>query len=271
MPELPEVETLKRCLEQSIIYTTITNCSKRRDIIRYKLSDSLESEVKFAKILAVRRRAKYLLIDLDNGYSVIVHLGMTGRLTLQNSEYNAIKHDHVIFTLDNAGQLVFNDYRRFGMIYTMLTSSIEEQFLQNLGVEPLSGYMSSKYLQQKLNRNIPIKNLLMDNRIVVGIGNIYASESLFVARILPDRSGNTLSEQDINNLIFAIQDVLTKAILAGGTTIKDYVSGDNRPGYFQQELQVYARENQPCRKCKNIIRKLKQSGRSSFYCSICQV
>lgn len=270
MPELPEVETLKRYLEQNIIYTTITDFNRRRDMIRYKLSDSLESNVKFAKILAVRRRAKYLLIDLDNDYSMIVHLGMTGRLTLQDSEYNATKHDHVIFTLNNAGQLVFNDYRRFGMIYTMLTSSIEEQFLQDLGVEPLSGCMSSKYLQQKLNRNVPIKNLLMDNRIVVGIGNIYASESLFVARILPTRPGNTLSEQDINNLIFAIKDVLTKAISAGGTTLKDFVSGDSKPGYFQQELQVYARENQYCGRCKSIIRKIKQSGRSSFYCSSCQ-
>jgi formamidopyrimidine-DNA glycosylase len=271
MPELPEVETLKRCLEQSILYTNITNFSKRRDTIRYQLSDSLESNVKFAKILTVRRRAKYLLIDLDNGYSVIVHLGMTGRFTLQNSEYNATKHDHVIFILDNSRQLVFNDYRRFGMIYTMLTSSIEQQFLQNLGVEPLSSDMSNKYLQQKLNRNIPIKNLLMDNRIVVGVGNIYASESLFLARILPTRPGNKLSEQDIDNLISAIQDVLTKAISAGGTTLKDFVSGDSKPGYFQQELQVYARENQSCRRCKGIIRKIKQSGRSSFYCSICQV
>jgi len=270
MPELPEVETLKRCLEQSIINTTITSFNKKRDNIRYKLPDDLESYVKLAKILALRRRAKYLLLDLDNSYSLIVHLGMTGRFTLQDAEYEPTKHDHVIFILDNGMQLVFNDHRRFGMIYAMPTCSIEEQFLQSLGVEPLSDDMSKQYLHQKLHRNMPIKNLLMDNRIVVGIGNIYASESLFMAGILPTKPGNKLSEQDINNLLLAIKLVLTKAISAGGTTLKDFVSGDSKPGYFQQELQVYARENQSCKRCTGIIKKLKQSGRSSFYCEVCQ-
>ncbi len=271
MPELPEVETLKRYLEQNIIDATITALDKRRDNIRYALQDDLNLRVKLAKILFIRRRAKYLLIDLDNGYSVIVHLGMTGRLTVQSREYHATKHDHVIFTLDNATQLVFNDHRRFGMIYSILTSDIEEKFLYDLGIEPLSDNMSYEYLQQRLNRNVPIKNLLMDNRIIVGVGNIYASESLFLSKILPTRLGSNLSEKEINNLVFAIKHVLTKAIAAGGTTLKDFVSGDSKPGYFQQELQVYGREKQPCLVCPGTIKKLKQSGRSTFYCAVCQV
>ena len=271
MPELPEVETLKRYLEQNIIDATITALVKRRDNIRYTLQDDLGLSVKLAKILFIRRRAKYLLLDLDNGYSIVIHLGMTGRFTLQPKGYQAAKHDHVIFMLDNTAQLVFNDHRRFGMIYSMLTSDIEEKFLQNLGIEPLLDDMSYEYLRQKLNRNVPIKNLLMDNRIIVGIGNIYASESLFMAKILPTRLGHSLSENEINNLLLAIRHVLTKAIEAGGTTLKDFVSGDSKPGYFQQELQVYGREKRSCLACRGTIKKLKQSGRSTFYCAGCQV
>lgn len=271
MPELPEVETLKRCLEQRIVGATINKLDKRRDNIRYKLSDQLESDVKSARIIALRRRAKYLLIDLDNYYSIIVHLGMTGRLTLQPSDYQLQKHDHVIFSLGTCEKLVFNDSRRFGMIYTGQTKLLEEKFLVNLGVEPLSEDMSYEYLKIKLlNRSVPIKNLLMDNRIIVGVGNIYASESLFIAKIHPGRLGSSLSNNEISNLLLAIKHVLTKAISAGGTTLKDFVSGDSKPGYFQQELQVYARKNQKCLNCQGIIRKITQSGRASFYCATCQ-
>ncbi len=271
MPELPEVETLKRCLEQRIVGATINKLDKKRDDIRYKLSDQLESNVELARIVALRRRAKYLLIDLDNYYSIIVHLGMTGRLTLQPSDYRLQTHDHVVISLTTCEKLVFNDPRRFGMIYSMLTNLAQEKFLLNLGVEPLSNDMSDEYLKTKLlNRSVPIKNLLMDNRIIVGVGNIYASESLFIAKIHPSRLGSSLSNKEISNLVLAIKNVLTKAILAGGTTLKDFVSGDSKPGYFQQELQVYARENQKCLNCEGIIRKIKQSGRTSFYCSICQ-
>lgn len=271
MPELPEVETLRCYLNLRLVNLAINELVKTRDRLRYTLSNQLEANVKGGKIIGCRRRAKYLLIDLDNGYSIIIHLGMSGRLTLQDNNYIIKKHDHLIFYLNNSQILVFNDPRRFGMLYTMPTSSIEKQFFSRLGVEPLSANISLEYLKNKLlNRNRPIKNLLMDNHIIVGIGNIYASESLFQAQIHPVVPGHSLASAEINRLILAIQNVLAQAIKAGGTTLKDFVSGDNKPGYFQQQLQVYGRQNQPCRSCNTIIEKIQQAGRATFYCPTCQ-
>lgn len=271
MPELPEIETLKRCLEPHILGTIINKLDKRRDDIRYKLSDQLESNIIAAKIISLRRRAKYLIIDLDNGCSIIIHLGMSGKFTLQPNNYSAQKHDHVIISLNNGNLLIFNDPRRFGMISALPTKSLEHEFFYSLGVEPLSDNMSNEYIITKLaKRNLPIKNLMMDNKIIVGIGNIYASEILFAAKIDPRRLGSSLQIDEINKLILAIKNILSMAILAGGTTIKDFVSGDSKPGYFQQELQIYARENQQCLVCQGSITKLKQAGRASFYCTICQ-
>jgi len=272
MPELPEVETLKCFLESKIIGLTINKLNKNRNTIRYKLSEQLGLHVESAKIIALRRRAKYLLIDLDNSYSIIVHLGMTGRFTIQPRDYKIQKHDHIVIFLGNGKLLVFNDSRRFGMIYSIKTNLIESNFLKNLGVEPLSDHMSVDYLETKLkNCTMPIKNLLMNNKIIVGIGNIYASESLFIAKIHPNRPSNSLTSNEIHDLLLAIKHVLAKAILAGGTTLKDFVSGDSKPGYFKQELQVYARENQKCLNCQSVIEKIKQAGRTTFYCPTCQI
>ncbi len=270
MPELPEIETLKRYLELKLMNVTIDKLTTTRDSIRYKLHNQLEENIRGAKIIRFRRRAKYLLIDLDNTYSIIVHLGMSGKLTVQGSNYIIQKHDHIIFYLNNSQLLAFNDPRRFGMVYAMQTRAIEEQFFSKLGVEPLSSNISLEYLKKKLNRKVPIKNLLMDSYIIVGIGNIYASESLFIAQISPTKLASSLSVGEITKLISAIQNVLEKAIKAGGTTLKDFVSGDNKPGYFQQQLQVYARHNQPCLVCTEIIEKIKQAGRATFYCPTCQ-
>ncbi|XVN43015.1 MAG: bifunctional DNA-formamidopyrimidine glycosylase/DNA-(apurinic or apyrimidinic site) lyase [Candidatus Rickettsia vulgarisii] len=271
MPELPEIETLKNCLESKLINLNINKLEKTRDNIRYQLDDKLGYNIRFAKITSLRRRAKYLLIDLDNSYSIIVHLGMTGRLTIQPNDYLTQKHDHIIIYLDNNQKLVFNDHRRFGMIYAIPTESIENKFFGNLGMEPLSKTISTDYLKVKLqNRKVPIKNLIMDNQIIVGVGNIYACESLFMAKIDPKKLGSSLQDNEITTLLYSIQKVLTKAILAGGTTVKDFVSGDSKPGYFQQELQVYGREDQPCSSCSGVISRIKQSGRATFYCSSCQ-
>lgn len=271
MPELPEVETLKNCLKQKLINLNINKLEKTRDNMRYKLSDKLEQNVKDSQIVDLRRRAKYLLIDLDNSYSIIFHLGMAGRLTIQPANYTVQKHDHIIIHLDNNQKLVFNDHRRFGMIYAIPTESIEDEFFGNLGIEPLSKNISTDYLKTRLQtRKVPIKNLIMDNHIIVGVGNIYACESLFMAKINPKRLGNSLQDDEITTLLYSIQKVLTKAILAGGTTVKDFVSGDSKPGYFQQELQVYGRENQLCLSCGEVISRIKQSGRATFYCSSCQ-
>lgn len=272
MPELPEVETLKNCLKQKLIKLNINKLEKTRDNMRYKLSDKLEQNVKGSQIVDLRRRAKYLLIDLDNSYSIIVHLGMTGRLTIQPANYTVQKHDHIIIYLDKDQKLIFNDPRRFGMIYAIPTKSIEDEFFGNLGIEPLSKTISTDYLKPKLQtRKVPIKNLIMDNHIIVGVGNIYACESLFMAKINPKRLGSNLQDNEITILLHSIQKVLIKAILAGGTTVKDFVSGDSKPGYFQQELQVYGRDNQLCLNCNKIITKIKQSGRTTFYCQYCQI
>lgn len=271
MPELPEVETLKNSLKDKLIGLAIKTLELKRDNLRYKLSPDLAEQIIDTDIIDVRRRAKYLIIDFDNNYSLIVHLGMSGRFTLQPEDYEIKKHDHVIFNLSNNRKLIFNDTRRFGMIYSFKTDNLEKDFFHNLGIEPLSNLFELSYLKNKLlSRKIPIKNLIMDNRIIVGVGNIYASESLYLAKIHPDKLGGNLSNHEIESLITSIKEVLSKAILAGGTTLKDFVSGDNKPGYFTQQLMVYARNGQQCLSCFGRVIKTKHSGRSTFYCEICQ-
>ncbi|WP_032138931.1 bifunctional DNA-formamidopyrimidine glycosylase/DNA-(apurinic or apyrimidinic site) lyase [Rickettsia tamurae] len=271
MPELPEVETLKNSLKDKLIGLIIENVELKRDNLRYKLSSLLATEISNTNILDVRRRAKYLIIDFNNDYSLIVHLGMSGRFTLQSANYKTQKHDHVIFDLNNCEKLIFNDTRRFGMVYSFKTNFLEKEFFNDLGIEPLSDSLTLEYLKNKLKiRKIPIKNLIMDNKIIVGVGNIYASESLHLARIHPDKLGNDLNDDEIESLIKSIREVLTKAITAGGTTLKDFVNGDNKPGYFTQQLTVYGREGQNCLSCSSTIIKTKHSGRSTFYCKTCQ-
>jgi formamidopyrimidine-DNA glycosylase len=271
MPELPEVETLKRCLQNSIIGATITKVIVQRKDLRYNLPEALPIKALSVTILALRRIAKYLLLDLNNGYSIVVHLGMSGRFTIRPPDYHFLKHDHVIFILDCRSMLVFNDARRFGMIDICRTTNIQSRIANKLGPDPLSEQFNDHYLQEKfINRKIPIKNALMDNTIVVGIGNIYASESLFVAGIDPTRKSCSLAEAELASLVTAIKVTLEKAILAGGTTLKDFVNGDNTPGYFKQELSVYSKQGEQCPRCDNTIAKIKQSGRASFYCPICQ-
>jgi len=271
MPELPEVETLKNSLKDKLIGLVIENVELKRDNLRYKLSPLLATEISHTNILNVWRRAKYLIIDFSNYYSLVIHLGMSGRFTVQSANYKTQKHDHVIFDLNNGEKLVFNDTRRFGMIYSFKTNILEKEFFHNLAIEPLSNLLTYEYLKSKLiTRKIPIKNLLMDNRIIVGVGNIYASESLHLARISPDKLGGDLNNNEIKCLITAIQNVLSKAIIAGGTTLKDFVNGNSRPGYFTQQLTVYGKEGQKCLNCSGTILKVKHSGRSTFYCKICQ-
>lgn len=272
MPELPEVETLKLSLQGNIIDLRIIDVEVRRANLRYPIPINLKSEVSNCKILNLHRIAKYLILELDNSKGIIIHLGMSGRFTLQSSNYIIKKHDHIIFHLDNDRYLVFNDARRFGLIdITLLDELRNHKFFKNLGLEPLSDEFSAEYLYKKLSaRNIPIKNSLMDNSIVVGIGNIYASESLFLAKISPVRRSRTLSLDEVENLTAAAKNVLAKAIKAGGTTLRDFVSGDSTPGYFKQELFVYSRADQNCLVCCDIILKMKQSGRATFFCPTCQ-
>ncbi len=272
MPELAEVETLKDYLLKNIIGRKITKYIQRRNNLRYKLSNDFDNYLVNATIISVSRRAKYLYLHLSNDHILVFHLGMSGRLTIQDPNHLYKKHDHIIIDFDDGTKLVFNDTRRFGMAYISHKDQITDQpYIKDLGIEPLSAEFNAEFLSQKLaNRKAPIKQILMDNKIVVGIGNIYASESLFRAKINPKKQAKELSDEELNAIIGAAKHVLEKAIKAGGTTLKDFVSGDNKPGYFQQKLQVYGRKGKECFVCGEKIIVLKQSGRASFYCPNCQ-
>ncbi|MCP5369827.1 MAG: bifunctional DNA-formamidopyrimidine glycosylase/DNA-(apurinic or apyrimidinic site) lyase [Rickettsiaceae bacterium] len=272
MPELAEVETLKRYLEQYIKDMVITDYFQYRDNLRYQIASHFKENLISARILDIKRRAKFLNLYLDNKHILTYHLGMSGRLIFVSPDYKRKKHDHIIIECGNKGKLVFNDTRRFGMIYLTPISEFDQQkFMINMGPEPLEAEFNAEYLfNTAQSRKIPIKNYIMDNKVLVGVGNIYAAESLFKAKIYPEVQAHLLSFQQMSNLVIAIKEVLNAAIDNGGTTLRDFVSGDNKPGYFQQKLKVYGREGQACFICDSIIQKLRQAGRSSFFCPICQ-
>lgn len=272
MPELAEIETLKLYLLEHIINDKIINYTQRRNKIRYDLSPQLSNLVPNVTITGIKRRAKYLQIYLSNDYILIYHLGMSGRLTIEPQGHCLRKHDHVIIDLLGGRKLIFNDARRFGMVYISHINQLNNQpYLTSLGPEPLEDNFTPQYLHKKLsNKNIAIKLALMDNKIVVGVGNIYASESLFRARIHPERASNSLTKEETQLLIISIQKVLQDAINAGGTTLRDFVGANGEPGYFKQKLYVYAKEGAACNVCEGKILKIKQSGRSSFFCPDCQ-
>jgi formamidopyrimidine-DNA glycosylase len=273
MPELPEVETLKRSIEKHIVGHKITSFLQFRKSLRYDLDPSLEKKTVNSLICRVQRTAKYLIIELSNNNSIIFHLGMTGRLTLRKNSYDFQKHDHVVFTLDNGDLIVFNDPRRFGMLYTCVTNELKSQiYLRNIGLEPFSEQFDAEYLVNCFkNRKIPIKSAIMDNKIIVGVGNIYASESLFLSKVNPLRPAQSLTKKEILCLVQSIILVLNEAIKEGGTTLRDFVNGDNKPGYFKQKLNVYDRKNLGCHSCETKIVKIVQSGRATYFCPVCQV
>lgn len=272
MPELPEIETLKRSLATHIIGRKILSLTKFRNSLRYDLDPKLTEKTKNALITNARRIAKYLILELNNNYSLTFHLGMSGRLVLREPGYQFQKHDHLALLLDNNRHLVFNDARRFGMVYICFSDTLTlQKYLHNLGPEPFDKGFSTEYLLNAFkNKKTPIKSAIMDNRILVGVGNIYASESLFLSRINPLKPAAKLVETEIDSLIKSIIIVLEKAIEAGGTTLRDFVNGDNKPGYFKQELNVYDRKNEQCTVCNAKILKIAQSGRATYYCPECQ-
>ena len=272
MPELAEVETLKRYLKKHIIGEKIVSFAQRRKNLRYPLSKDIKKHAISGRVSDVTRAAKFLALKLDNSYSIIFHLGMSGRLTVQSEDYQLQKHDHIIVGFLSSRLLVFNDARRFGMVYSCNSNALAEQdFLKSMGQEPLTEEFNTTYLLQKLSsKKSPIKTAIMDSKIVVGIGNIYAAESLFAARINPLKQANLLTISEVSRLVDSIKAVLQKAIKAGGTTLKDFVGGDSKPGYFKQELNVYDREGEPCYICKYPIEKIKQAGRSTCFCRNCQ-
>lgn len=269
MPELPEVETVKRCLTDAVIGRSIQRLTLQRDGLREKFPPNFKSLLQGATINEVERRGKYLILICSRCYW-LVHFGMSGYFTLQNKPPFA-PHSHVCAKLDNNQYLVYTDPRRFGRM-TVTTSPWQQHlWLAELGVEPLNQQFTAQYLHRHLqNKNTAIKLALMDSRLVVGVGNIYAAESLFMAGILPTTAAHRLTPPQCKALVMAIKKILKKAIAAGGSTIRDFANTDGEAGYFQMQWQVYGRANLPCRRCGKPIYKIAQSGRSTFFCKSCQ-
>jgi formamidopyrimidine-DNA glycosylase len=272
MPELPEVETTRRGLLAATKGQTIADVMVRRRDLRQPIPKQFEKTLQGAKILDVRRRAKYLLIDLDGGETLLAHLGMSGSFTVRNPRKTAdlLTHDHVVMTLENGHQVVFNDPRRFGVLDLLKTGEEKKHpMLAHLGPEPLSSEFSSDYLQEALKtRKGPIKPALMDQKLVVGVGNIYASESLFLAGISPLLQSDKVKLLD--SLIAAIQTTLHAAIASGGSTLRNYVGASGEVGYFQHHFHVYDRANEPCVRCGDLIKTCSQGNRSTYWCETCQ-
>jgi formamidopyrimidine-DNA glycosylase len=273
MPELPEVETIRRGLVQRLVGCQITGVRVRQAYLREKVEvDTLETSVVGRTIVGIERRAKYLLLQLCPEGILVFHLGMTGRLWLGKPMVQDAIHDHLIFRLGPDLELRFHDIRRFGMcFYTMTQALPDHPRFRHLGPEPLSLEFSSLYLQKRAQGLWkPVKNFLMDATVVVGVGNIYASESLFLAKVHPDREVWRLRPLHWDRICTAVKEVLQAAIDAHGTSFSDYVDSEGRRGGFQNQLLVYGREGEPCARDGRPIRRIVQAGRSSFYCPRCQ-
>ncbi|WP_348946245.1 bifunctional DNA-formamidopyrimidine glycosylase/DNA-(apurinic or apyrimidinic site) lyase [Chitinibacter sp. FCG-7] len=270
MPELPEVETTRRGIQDHLLNATIEQIIVRNPRLRWPVPADLSALASGERILSVRRRAKYLLLELATG-SILIHLGMSGSLRVLTEAFPAEKHDHIDLVLQNGIRLRYRDPRRFGAWLWLTGNPLEHPHLASLGPEPLSSEFSSAYLGAQLaNKRTAIKPLIMDNHLVVGVGNIYASESLFRARINPAKSGQTLNNAEILALSEQIKATLTEAIAAGGSTLRDYVDSDGKAGYFMINSYVYGRAGQPCRVCGTPISQIRQAQRATFYCPQCQ-
>tara|TARA_R110002073_G_scaffold64308_8_gene161194 strand:- start:808 stop:1626 length:819 start_codon:yes stop_codon:yes gene_type:complete len=271
MPELPEVETTRRGIEPYLVGHKITKVIVRNPSLRWPIPDNLEKILSGLRIHAVTRRAKYLLLDCGTG-TLILHLGMSGSLRIHAiTIIPPQKHDHFDLILDNQVVLRYRDPRRFGAILWKSGDILNHRLLVNLGPEPLTEAFNEKQLYAKTRgRRSSIKETLMNSHIVVGVGNIYANEALFCAAINPKTASGRIGMSRYRKLVQAVKAILQLAIEAGGSSLRDFVNCDGRPGYFQQHYWVYGRGGQACRKCGAMIRQIKQGQRSSFYCPVCQ-
>lgn len=275
MPELPEVETVVKGLRRSVVGYSINSLHFSSKKLRLPFQLDMVEEVIGGQIINVYRKAKYILINLDNGISLVIHLGMSGKLRA-SSEYSKQKHDHAVLELISAFSpslyMILNDPRRFGLIIAIPTAEVENHKLfLKMGAEPLDAEFSSQYLFNKCqNRVTTIKNLIMDNNVVVGVGNIYASESLFLARINPLISSKDLTYDECKKLVLSIRSTLNKAIESGGSTLRDYSQLSGEAGRFQHLFKVYGRKGEPCYECSTLIKSSVISGRNTYYCPKCQ-
>ena len=282
MPELPEVETVRRGLQPIMEGHTIKLAEVRRPDLRWPFPAQMAARISGARVQMLRRRSKYILADLSTGETLIIHLGMSGRMLISGDPQGRFhhthaapeKHDHVVLTMESGARITFNDPRRFGAMDLAPTETVEtHKLLSALGPEPLGNAFDETYLTHKLKgRNTPIKSALLDQKVVAGLGNIYVCEVLFRAGISPSRKAGRISEARIGSLVPLIRDVLNEAIAAGGSSLRDYRQTDGELGYFQHTFAVYDREGEPCQRpdCNGAIRRIVQSGRSSFFCSQCQ-
>ena len=299
MPELPEVETVRLGLRPALEGRTIVKAQTRRGDLRLPFPPHFVERLTGQKVLKLTRRAKYLLVALASGETLVIHLGMSGRMSvyslvaradapasgkprkLGNYYYDTApagagdgKHDHVVFETDAPARIIFNDHRRFGLMTLIPTDRIEQDRLfKDVGIEPLSEGFDARYLAKALaGKKTPIKSALLDQRVVAGLGNIYVCEALFRAGISPKRLAGSLTKERIVPLVTAIKKVLQEAIAAGGSTLRDHAQATGDPGNFQHHFLVYGREGKPCRKkgCHGIVKRIVQAGRSTFYCPTCQ-
>ncbi len=286
MPELPEVEVVKKSLRKTIYELIIKNIEIPNKFLRYKINEKLLKKMIKSKVLSVSRRSKYIFINLNNGYTIMIHLGMTGKIILVKDNYklatsfyyrmtdNIQKHNHLIFKFNNNIKLVYNDVRKFGFIKVLETKKIySNSHLNKLGPEPLSKKFNFSYFKKKIKkRKIFLKDLLMDQKFLAGLGNIYVNEAIFMTRINPKIRPNQISNEKIKTLIFNIKKVLKKAINEGGSSIKDFNNIKGKKGNFQQFFNVYGRQGKTCTRsnCTGTVQRIRISNRSTFFCNICQ-
>jgi formamidopyrimidine-DNA glycosylase len=278
MPELPEVETVRRGLIPRMVGHRIARLIQRRKDLRVKLPARFAAKVEGRTVTAIDRRAKYLLLRLDDGQTLIIHLGMSGRMTLHDArsaaEHPFERHDHVVFDMDDGWQVRFNDARRFGLMLLVPTESVEKhKAFRGLGPEPLDDVFDGAALAARLKgRKTPIKAALLDQKTLVGVGNIYACEALYLSGISPRRSAHTVQGERADRLVTSIKQVLLRSIDDGGSTLRDHVQPGGELGYFQTRFKVYDRAGAPCQtnQCGHLVKRLVQAGRSTFYCAHCQ-
>ena len=276
MPELPEVETSRRYIKKFLLNAKILNIKSCVSKLRWEINPDINFFFNNTTILKINRIGKYILINASNKNTLILHLGMSGYLSINEANVKKTKHDHIIINFECiSGEkkcLIINDQRRFGHIDFHYTSNVKKHFLiKNLGIDGLSKSLKYDYLYSVfLKKTIVIKNALLDQKIICGIGNIYASEILFYSKIHPLKKVNYLNKYEINSLLHNINVVLSKAVFNGGTTIKDYKQPDGKVGYFKQKLKVYGREKLKCYNCSSIIFKLNINKRATYICPECQ-
>jgi formamidopyrimidine-DNA glycosylase len=300
MPELPEVETVRMGLLPALEGRTITQAEIRRGDLRKPFPPRFAERLTGRKVLRLLRRAKYILADLDSGETLVIHLGMSGRMRVYSEGkarklgqyvYDAApgdagkgKHDHVVFETDAPARIVFNDHRRFGLMTLVDTAHLDDDKLfRDIGIEPLSPGFNAAYLAKALaGKKTPIKSALLDQRVVAGLGNIYVCEALFRSGISPKKLAGALKKDSITLLVAAIRAVLKDAIAAGGSSLRDHAQATGDPGNFQHHFLVYGREGKPCqaqsgqkgggqkKACRGTIKRIVQAGRSTFYCPACQ-